>query len=64
MNIRRVLSRVEKPQGLYPNFLSPVTGSWVQRGYPLPSPPLPSLAPAPAQEMSQALCTHPLPVSS
>ncbi|NWS06129.1 MA1C1 mannosidase, partial [Motacilla alba] len=25
-----VLSRVEKPQGLYPNFLSPVTGSWVQ----------------------------------
>ncbi|NXM81793.1 MA1C1 mannosidase, partial [Oenanthe oenanthe] len=28
--IRRVLSRVEKPQGLYPNFLSPVTGSWVQ----------------------------------
>uniref|UniRef100_A0A8D2Q9T4 alpha-1,2-Mannosidase n=1 Tax=Zonotrichia albicollis TaxID=44394 RepID=A0A8D2Q9T4_ZONAL len=29
-NIRRVLSRVEKPQGLYPNFLSPVTGSWVQ----------------------------------
>ncbi|KAF2982660.1 hypothetical protein EK904_008612, partial [Melospiza melodia maxima] len=30
-NIRRVLSRVEKPQGLYPNFLSPVTGSWVQR---------------------------------
>ncbi|XP_068850574.1 mannosyl-oligosaccharide 1,2-alpha-mannosidase IC isoform X3 [Aphelocoma coerulescens] len=30
MNIRRVLNRVEKPQGLYPNFLSPVTGSWVQ----------------------------------
>ncbi|NXD30572.1 MA1C1 mannosidase, partial [Spelaeornis formosus] len=29
-NIRRLLSRVEKPQGLYPNFLSPVTGSWVQ----------------------------------
>ncbi|NXB52729.1 MA1C1 mannosidase, partial [Leucopsar rothschildi] len=29
-NIRRVLSRVEKPQGLYPNFLSPVTGGWVQ----------------------------------
>ncbi|NXY38109.1 MA1C1 mannosidase, partial [Pomatorhinus ruficollis] len=26
----RVLNRVEKPQGLYPNFLSPVTGSWVQ----------------------------------
>ncbi|NWZ72124.1 MA1C1 mannosidase, partial [Acrocephalus arundinaceus] len=30
MNIRRVLNRVEKPQGLYPNFLSPMTGSWVQ----------------------------------
>ncbi|XP_064028930.1 mannosyl-oligosaccharide 1,2-alpha-mannosidase IC isoform X2 [Pogoniulus pusillus] len=30
MNIRRVLNRVEKPQGLYPNFLSPVTGNWVQ----------------------------------
>ncbi|NXR61058.1 MA1C1 mannosidase, partial [Rhadina sibilatrix] len=26
----QVLNRVEKPQGLYPNFLSPVTGSWVQ----------------------------------
>ncbi|NWS11144.1 MA1C1 mannosidase, partial [Pachyramphus minor] len=25
-----VLNRVEKPQGLYPNFLSPVTGNWVQ----------------------------------
>ncbi|KAK2518671.1 Man1c1 [Columba guinea] len=31
MNIRKVLNRVEKPQGLYPNFLSPVTGNWVQR---------------------------------
>ncbi|XP_064381141.1 mannosyl-oligosaccharide 1,2-alpha-mannosidase IC isoform X2 [Dromaius novaehollandiae] len=29
-NIRKVLNRVEKPQGLYPNFLSPVTGNWVQ----------------------------------
>ncbi|NXP54096.1 MA1C1 mannosidase, partial [Heliornis fulica] len=26
----QVLNRVEKPQGLYPNFLSPVTGNWVQ----------------------------------
>ncbi|NWR57237.1 MA1C1 mannosidase, partial [Bucorvus abyssinicus] len=25
-----VLNRIEKPQGLYPNFLSPVTGNWVQ----------------------------------
>uniref|UniRef100_A0A8C9ESW8 alpha-1,2-Mannosidase n=1 Tax=Pavo cristatus TaxID=9049 RepID=A0A8C9ESW8_PAVCR len=30
LNIRKVLKRVEKPQGLYPNFLSPVTGNWVQ----------------------------------
>ncbi|TFK13460.1 calcium-binding protein 8 [Platysternon megacephalum] len=30
MNIRKVLNRIEKPQGLYPNFLSPVTGNWVQ----------------------------------
>ncbi|XP_025899161.1 mannosyl-oligosaccharide 1,2-alpha-mannosidase IC [Nothoprocta perdicaria] len=30
MNIRKVLNKVEKPQGLYPNFLSPVTGNWVQ----------------------------------
>ncbi|XP_015267115.1 PREDICTED: mannosyl-oligosaccharide 1,2-alpha-mannosidase IC [Gekko japonicus] len=29
-NIRKVLNRIEKPQGLYPNFLSPVTGNWVQ----------------------------------
>ncbi|NWX91960.1 MA1C1 mannosidase, partial [Nothoprocta pentlandii] len=25
-----LLNKVEKPQGLYPNFLSPVTGNWVQ----------------------------------
>ncbi|XP_062322417.1 mannosyl-oligosaccharide 1,2-alpha-mannosidase IA isoform X1 [Osmerus eperlanus] len=30
MNIRKLLNRMEKPHGLYPNFLSPVTGSWVQ----------------------------------
>ncbi|XP_037737750.1 mannosyl-oligosaccharide 1,2-alpha-mannosidase IC isoform X1 [Chelonia mydas] len=30
INIRKVLNRIEKPQGLYPNFLSPVTGNWVQ----------------------------------
>uniref|UniRef100_A0A6I8N827 alpha-1,2-Mannosidase n=1 Tax=Ornithorhynchus anatinus TaxID=9258 RepID=A0A6I8N827_ORNAN len=28
--IRQVLNRIEKPHGLYPNFLSPATGSWVQ----------------------------------
>ncbi|GAA6085179.1 mannosyl-oligosaccharide 1,2-alpha-mannosidase IC isoform X2 [Tachysurus ichikawai] len=31
MNIRKLLDRIEKPQGLYPNFLSPVSGNWVQR---------------------------------
>ncbi|XP_061676895.1 mannosyl-oligosaccharide 1,2-alpha-mannosidase IA isoform X1 [Syngnathoides biaculeatus] len=30
MNIRKVLNKIEKPQGLYPNFLSPVSGNWVQ----------------------------------
>nr|XP_015204417.1 PREDICTED: mannosyl-oligosaccharide 1,2-alpha-mannosidase IC [Lepisosteus oculatus] len=30
MNIRKVLNKIDKPQGLYPNFLSPVSGNWVQ----------------------------------
>ncbi|KAF7691971.1 mannosyl-oligosaccharide 1,2-alpha-mannosidase IA isoform X1 [Silurus meridionalis] len=30
MNIRKLLDKIEKPQGLYPNFLSPVSGNWVQ----------------------------------
>ncbi|XP_041963048.1 mannosyl-oligosaccharide 1,2-alpha-mannosidase IA isoform X1 [Alosa sapidissima] len=30
MNIRKVLNKIEKPHGLYPNFLSPVSGNWVQ----------------------------------
>ncbi|XP_029475704.1 mannosyl-oligosaccharide 1,2-alpha-mannosidase IC [Rhinatrema bivittatum] len=30
MNIRQVLKRIEKPHGLYPNFLSAVSGNWVQ----------------------------------
>ncbi|XP_055117081.1 mannosyl-oligosaccharide 1,2-alpha-mannosidase IC isoform X3 [Symphalangus syndactylus] len=29
-NIRKVLRKIEKPFGLYPNFLSPVSGNWVQ----------------------------------
>ncbi|XP_073937057.1 mannosyl-oligosaccharide 1,2-alpha-mannosidase IC isoform X3 [Castor canadensis] len=29
-NIRRVLRKIDKPFGLYPNFLSPVSGNWVQ----------------------------------
>ncbi|KAK7158321.1 hypothetical protein R3I93_009511 [Phoxinus phoxinus] len=30
MNIRKLLNKMEKPHGLYPNFLSPVSGNWVQ----------------------------------
>jgi len=33
MNIRKLLTKIEKPHGLYPNFLSPVSGNWVQRKY-------------------------------
>ncbi|XP_056413058.1 mannosyl-oligosaccharide 1,2-alpha-mannosidase IA-like isoform X2 [Hyla sarda] len=28
--IRRILKNMEKPHGLYPNYFSPVSGSWVQ----------------------------------
>ncbi|XP_068125055.1 mannosyl-oligosaccharide 1,2-alpha-mannosidase IC isoform X2 [Hyperolius riggenbachi] len=28
--IRKILKKIEKPQGLYPNYFSPVSGSWVQ----------------------------------
>lgn len=31
MNIRKVLNRLEKPQGLYPNYLNPNSGQWGQR---------------------------------
>uniref|UniRef100_A0A3Q2GN43 alpha-1,2-Mannosidase n=1 Tax=Cyprinodon variegatus TaxID=28743 RepID=A0A3Q2GN43_CYPVA len=30
MSIRKLLNKIEKPHGLYPNFLSPVSGNWVQ----------------------------------
>nr|XP_043890269.1 mannosyl-oligosaccharide 1,2-alpha-mannosidase IA isoform X1 [Solea senegalensis] len=30
INIRKLLNKIEKPHGLYPNFLSPVSGNWVQ----------------------------------
>ncbi|KAM9685712.1 mannosyl-oligosaccharide 1,2-alpha-mannosidase IC [Trichechus inunguis] len=29
-NIRKVLRKIDKPFGLYPNFISPVSGNWVQ----------------------------------
>ncbi|XP_077338020.1 mannosyl-oligosaccharide 1,2-alpha-mannosidase IC [Lithobates pipiens] len=29
-NIRKTLKKIEKPHGLYPNYFSPVSGSWVQ----------------------------------
>ncbi|KAM5179549.1 mannosyl-oligosaccharide 1,2-alpha-mannosidase IC [Mantella aurantiaca] len=28
--IRKILKKMEKPHGLYPNYFSPVSGSWVQ----------------------------------
>ncbi|XP_073428373.1 mannosyl-oligosaccharide 1,2-alpha-mannosidase IA-like isoform X2 [Dendrobates tinctorius] len=28
--IRRILKKMEKPHGLYPNYFSPVSGNWVQ----------------------------------
>ncbi|KAB0380637.1 hypothetical protein FD755_008421, partial [Muntiacus reevesi] len=31
-NIRKVLREIDKPFGLYPNFLSPVSGNWMQQG--------------------------------
>uniref|UniRef100_A0A8C7ZMW1 alpha-1,2-Mannosidase n=1 Tax=Oryzias sinensis TaxID=183150 RepID=A0A8C7ZMW1_9TELE len=30
MNIRKVLNRLDKPQGLYPNYLNPNSGQWGQ----------------------------------
>ncbi|KAG7233009.1 hypothetical protein INR49_007351 [Caranx melampygus] len=33
MNIRKVLNRLEKPQGLYPNYLNPNSGQWGQRKF-------------------------------
>lgn len=38
MNIRKVLNRLDKPQGLYPNYLNPNSGQWGQRkSFPAPS---------------------------
>ncbi|XP_043930344.1 mannosyl-oligosaccharide 1,2-alpha-mannosidase IA [Protopterus annectens] len=30
MNVRKVLNRLDKPQGLYPNYLNPNSGQWGQ----------------------------------
>lgn len=30
MKIREVLNSIEKPNGLYPNYLNPRTGRWGQ----------------------------------
>lgn len=30
-NIRQILKDIEKPKGLYPNYLNPKTGKWGQR---------------------------------
>lgn len=50
-NIRKVLKDLDKPFGLYPNFLSPVSGNWMQREYRALLPllhPLPAQLPGPA----------------
>lgn len=31
MNVRQILKDIEKPKGLYPNYLNPKTGKWGQR---------------------------------
>lgn len=31
MNIRKVLNQLDKPEGLYPNYLNPSSGQWGQR---------------------------------
>lgn len=31
MNIRTVLNKLDKPEGLYPNYLNPSSGQWGQR---------------------------------
>lgn len=33
MNIQQILKEIEKPKGLYPNYLNPKTGKWGQRMY-------------------------------
>lgn len=33
MNIRKVLNQLDKPEGLYPNYLNPSSGQWGQRKY-------------------------------
>lgn len=30
-NIRTILNEIEKPKGLYPNYMNPKTGKWGQR---------------------------------
>lgn len=37
VNIRQVLKDIEKPNGLYPNYLNPKTGKWGQREYSIES---------------------------
>lgn len=32
-NIRRVIQSMDKPRGLYPNYINPKTGKWGQRKF-------------------------------
>ena len=34
MHIRKLLAKMDRPNGLYPNYLNPRTGRWGQREYP------------------------------
>lgn len=33
LNIRQLLKDIQKPNGLYPNYLNPKTGKWGQRKF-------------------------------
>lgn len=33
MHIRKLLAKMDRPNGLYPNYLNPRTGRWGQRKY-------------------------------
>ncbi|XP_018551893.1 mannosyl-oligosaccharide 1,2-alpha-mannosidase IB-like [Lates calcarifer] len=35
MHIRKLLAKMDRPNGLYPNYLNPRTGRWGQRKYTL-----------------------------
>lgn len=40
MHIRKLLAKMDRPNGLYPNYLNPRTGRWGQRELPAAVPTL------------------------